>query len=105
MSSNFDWATYWPGVRYWKFHDGTPEEMGVGAVKWIHEQPRGYTAWVYLSNLPEDFDSWMEGNMHGTYELDMKFNSGNPIYLLYIKEDADAAAFKLKFGEHIKEHG
>ena len=81
-------------VHHWTYHDGvTPINPGNRFGEIIH--PRGWSCWVY----PEDdreFEQWMETNC-STAECIHRFNSGDPMYTVYIKEDQEATIFKLKW--------
>lgn len=81
-------------VHHWEFHDGiTPINPGNPFGEMI--PPRGWTCWVY----PEDdreFEEWMAKNCPTT-ECTHRFNSGNPMYTVYIKEDKEATIFRLRW--------
>ena len=59
----------------------------------------GWTCWAYNTSEYLDFDisAWMKTNMVGKYDCDLKFNGGDPIYVVYIKEQRDAEFFALNF--------
>jgi hypothetical protein len=81
-------------VQHWRFEDGTTR-LDFGT-KWpLDPQPRGWYCWVY----PEDnfeFKSWMEKNCP-TADCTHRFNSGNPMFTVYIKEDQEAVLFQLRW--------
>lgn len=55
--------------------------------------------------MPEDrrenqefnLETWMSENMTGEYECIMRFNSGDPMHTIFIKESRDAEFFALNF--------
>lgn len=56
----------------------------------------GYYCWMY----PEDnneFSNWMKTNMIGPWEADWRFNSGSPMFTVYMANDDDAMLFKLRW--------
>lgn len=82
-------------VRHWRFEDGkTCPNPGS---KWESEPPpRGWYCWVY----PKDdsaFKDWME-RICPTADVTHRFNSGDPMWTVYIKEDTEATIFQLMYG-------
>jgi len=75
-------------VDHWRYMDRISDDE--------YFQP-GWRCWVYDRLCKIDIEGWMEVNMQGEYDCELKFNSGNPIYLIYIKEEKDAAYFALNF--------
>ena len=81
-------------VHHWRFEDGgtcpNPGSM------WESEPPpRGWYCWVYADDNQEFID-WMEKNCP-TADCTHRFNSGNPMTTVYIKEDKEATIFQLKW--------
>jgi hypothetical protein len=92
-------------VEHWKYHDGWYDIPNVlqdstlypaGQVREFREELKGWHCWVYPTNDSE-FVAWMENNMKGAYECDFKYNSGDPMHLVIIKEDEDATLFKIRW--------
>ena len=85
-----------PGVsiQHWRFEDGkTCPNLGS---QWESEpSPRGWYCWVYTDDYGEFID-WMEKNCPTT-DCTHRFNSGNPMTTVYIKEDHEAVLFQLKW--------
>lgn len=54
----------------------------------------GWHCHVYTDN-DREFQRWMHKNMKGKYECSLKYNSGNPMFLIIIKDGQDATLFKL----------
>lgn len=81
-------------VNHWEFHDGvTPINPGNPFGEIV--PARGWTCWVY----PEDdreFEEWMEKNCP-TSDCAHRFNSGNPMYTVFIREDKEATLFQLRW--------
>jgi hypothetical protein len=81
-------------VHHWRFEDGvTPVSP---PCQWPVDPPlRGWYCWVY----PEDYDafeSWMTKNC-STADCTRRFNSGDPMITVYIKDDKEATLFQLKW--------
>lgn len=81
-------------VHHWRFEDGkTPPNPGS---KWeMKPPPRGWYCWVY----PEDdreFETWMVKNCP-TADWTHRFNSGDPMYTVNIKNDKEAMIFQLRW--------
>jgi hypothetical protein len=57
--------------------------------------PRGWYLWV-CTNDNEAFERWMEENCP-TADVDLKFNGGNPRYLIFIENEAEAVSFVLRW--------
>lgn len=68
-------------IHYWKFYD--EEEV--------------WSCWAYYRDKESiaEYFSWLEENMKGVYSTSPKFNSGNPMVITTIRDEADAALFKL----------
>jgi len=62
--------------------------------RYYDEDLKGWHCWAY-PDKDTDLQKWMEENMVGSFSCDFKFNSGDPMYLVFIKEDQDATLFKL----------
>ncbi len=82
-------------VQYWQFHDGVTA-INPGNQFGEIVPPRGWTCWVYPEDNQE-FEEWMT-RMCPTSEWTHRFNSGDPMYTVYIKEDKEATIFQLKYG-------
>jgi hypothetical protein len=83
-------------VNHWRFENGqagyTPTARSI-----IDEYvtPRGWYCWVYPADDAE-FETWMQQNCPGA-ECTHRFNSGDPMYTVYIPDDAEAMLFKLRW--------
>ena len=80
-------------VHHWEFHNGV-DPINPGS-KWPMVPPRSWTCWVY----PEDdreFEAWMATHCP-TADCTHRFNSGDPMYTVMIKDDAECMLFKLKW--------
>ncbi len=87
-------------VQHWNYHDGW-RDMYYAKDGRLENTERefdkdlvGWHCWVYPSN-DKEFVQWMETNMKGEYECDHRFNSGDPMYTVCIREDEDTTIFKL----------
>lgn len=88
-------------VNYWKYNDGwtmIPHVLQAhyGKDREYNDFIKGWHCWVYPENDLE-FVKWMKDNMKGHYDATWRFNSGDPMYTVYIREDEDASLFKLKW--------
>lgn len=81
-------------VHHWRFEDGkTCPNPGS---KWeMDPPPRGWYCWVYPRD-DNEFVEWMERSCP-TAEITHRFNSGDPMYTTYIKDDKEAVLFQLKY--------
>ena len=81
-------------VHHWRFETGDREDS-VGDL-WKHDpMPRGWYCWVYPKD-GVDFDDWMKKNCP-TADVTFRFNSGDPMYTVYIKDDEEATLFGLRW--------
>jgi hypothetical protein len=84
-------------VQYWSYRDGWRDSYNTGvAEKTFDEDIKGWGCWVYTDDVAQ-FEDWLADNMQGSYECDYRFNSGNPMHTVLIRNDEDATAFKLKW--------
>jgi hypothetical protein len=81
-------------VNHWRFDDGT-KPINPGNRFGELFLPRGWYCWVYPEN-DQEFAEWM-GRMCPTADITHRFNSGDPMWTTYIKDDAEATAFQLKW--------
>jgi hypothetical protein len=81
-------------VHHWRFETGDREDS-VGHL-WKHDpMPRGWYCWVYPKDNC-DFDDWMTKNCPSA-DVTFRFNSGDPMYTVYIKDDNEATLFGLRW--------
>lgn len=87
-------------VYYWEYHNGVDLPPNAALLKSLdidcEPNPKGYTCHVFTDE-PESFENWMKRNIIGSYDCTWRFNSGNPMYTVFIKDDEDAMLFKLKW--------
>ena len=81
-------------IHHWRFEDGkTPPNPGS---QWeMPPTPRGWYCWVYPSD-DREFEQWMANNCP-TADCTHRFNSGDPMYTVYINDDKEAMLFELKW--------
>jgi hypothetical protein len=82
-------------VHHWRFEDGKTSPNAGHPIKELilDPSPRGWYCWVY----PEDdraFEEWMT-RICPTADMCHRFNSGNPMWTVYIKDDVEATVFQL----------
>jgi hypothetical protein len=81
-------------VHHWRFEDGKTVP-NTNPMFPMEPLPRGWYCWVY----PEDdreFESWMKRTCP-TADVTHRFNSGDPMYTVYIKDDTEATLFNLRW--------
>jgi len=88
-------------INHWRYDDGWHNTPAVFRIndpsvpeKEFREELVGWHCWVYPTD-DQDFEEWMKQNMKGEYDCTFRFNSGNPMYTVMIKDDQDATLFKL----------
>lgn len=79
-------------IHYWRFEDGnTCPNPGS---RWEMEpSPRGWYCWAYPSD-DRAFERWMKGTCPKA-DIAHRFNSGDPMYTVYIDDDREATLFQL----------
>lgn len=89
-------------VHHWRFADGVPVKIEVlsRVDRIMHPtgfrtEPRGWSGWAYV-NDDREFEQWMKVNCP-TADCTHRFNSGNPMYTIFISNDAEATVFTLKW--------
>jgi len=60
----------------------------------FNEDMVGWFCTVYAED-DDHFEAWMLEHMKGEYDITRRFNSGNPMSTVWIKEDEDAMFFRL----------
>lgn len=87
-------------VLYWRFEDG--EAKPNPSSQWgMNPLPRGWYCWVYPESNCE-FETWMEENCP-TADCVRRFNSGDPMITVYIKDDKEAELFESKWKSNFLE--
>ena len=85
-------------VHHWRYESGIPEWIGKSNIYpsgYRDSVPAGWYGWAY----PDDdrtFEKWMKVNCP-TADCTHRFNSGDPMYTFYIKNDEEATSFKLQW--------
>lgn len=85
-------------IHHWRFESGEPEYVGESKIYpdgYRQGAPRGWYCWAYPSD-DREFEQWMAKNCPTT-ECTHRFNSGNPMYTVFIKDEKEAMLFQLKF--------
>lgn len=81
-------------IHNWRFEDGETVP-NPGSPYALDPPPRGWYCCMYPNNDAE-FRSWME-QCCPTADIIHRFNSGDPMWTVYIKDDREAMLFKLKW--------
>jgi hypothetical protein len=79
-------------VNHWRYEDGTTIP-NPGSRFQLDPIPRGWYCWAYTDNNKE-FEEWMK-RMCPTTACIPRFNSGDPMYTIYMTDDSEATIFKL----------
>lgn len=85
-------------IHHWRFEDGIPRSIAgehYGRQLTLDTLPRGWYCWVFPSDHRE-FKKWMDLNCP-TADCVNRFNNGNPMWTVYIKEDKEASLFQLRW--------
>lgn len=84
-------------IHHWRFEDGetSPNAGHPNPELVMDPPPRGWYCWMYPSN-DEEFSSWMT-QCCPTAEITHRFNSGDPMWTIYISDENEAVLFKLKW--------
>lgn len=77
-------------VDYWRFCDGEIPDNPI-----MEPLPRGWSCWVYPRD-DHEFTTWMSIHCPGA-DVTHRFNSGQPMYTVYISDDTEAMIFKLRW--------
>jgi hypothetical protein len=81
-------------VHHWRLEDGKTRPNPDS--KWpMDPPPRGWYCWVYAKDNDE-FLSWMAKNCPSS-DCIPRFNGGDPMITVYIREDREATLFRLKW--------
>ena len=89
-------------VLHWRYDNGWREipyslrnnSSAITCEQYYDEEYHGWHCHVHTSN-EDEFEIWMAENMNGVYDCTFRFNSGHPMYTVFIKDDQDATLFKL----------
>jgi hypothetical protein len=99
-------------IRHWRYNDGRdcvfdPKTFQMVKTDSIDEDVKGWHCWVWLrtSTLEDRFFNWLELHIRKGYDTCNRFNSGDPMTELYIKDDAEAEKFKEYWEEYFEQVG
>ena len=77
-------------IQYWRnIADDPIDHRGDNTI--------GYFCWAYAARSEFDLEKWMEDHFQGKFECTLRFNSGDPMYSVWIEQDIDATLFCLTF--------
>jgi hypothetical protein len=85
-------------VQHWRYEDGKPEWVGktkIYPTGYRDPVPAGWYCWAYPNN-DREFEKWMKTNCP-TSDFQHRFNGGDPMYTVQIKNDQEAVIFKLQW--------
>ena len=81
-------------VHHWRYEDGL-SSPNLGSKFPLDPVPRGWYCWAYPSD-DREFEQWMATNCPKS-ECQHRFNSGDPMYTVQIRDDQEAVSFKLQW--------
>ena len=90
-------------IRHWHYNDGyriIPEVIRKAGAeeKEFEEDLVGWHCWAYPEAETEyEFRVWLRDNIKGRYDCDWRFNGGDAMYTIRIRNDDDATLFKLRW--------
>jgi hypothetical protein len=85
-------------VHHWRFETGEPQKVGLSVVYtdgMMESSPRGWYCWVYAED-DVAFADWMAENCPSSACIH-RFNSGNPMWTVYITDEREATLFTLRW--------
>jgi hypothetical protein len=85
-------------VHHWRFETGEPDFVGTSVIYptgYREGAPRGWYCWVYPADNDE-FESWMATHCP-TADYTRRFNSGDPMTTVHIKDNNEAMLFALRW--------
>ena len=85
-------------VNNWRFESGEPEFVGKSVIYpdgYRSGAPRGWYCCVYPQN-DKEFEQWMK-EYCPTADCTHRFNSGDPMYTVYITSEEESTLFTLKW--------
>lgn len=85
-------------ISYWKYESGEPEAMPdylkhMYPTGFREGSPKGWHCWAYPSD-DRAFEEFMD-RVCPTADITHRFNSGNPMYTVYITDEKEATLFQL----------
>lgn len=85
-------------VNYWEYSDGEVEyvgKCGTYPTGWRKKRDKGFYCWAVPTNNAE-FVNWTKENCPNSY-IAKKFNSGNPMFVVFLPDEKDAMMFYLRW--------
>lgn len=79
-------------IHHWRYEDGSDGRLGIDP---------GWYCWVYMpretimsdrTDCRNQFEAWVEEFLPSA-DIAWRFNSGDPMFTLYIADDAEATLF------------
>ena len=91
-------------VFHWRYMDGWEDVPAIftnkpgytGPLREFREELTGWHCWVYPSD-DREFEEWMNKNMKGDFDCTHRFNGGDDMWTVTIREDQDATLFRLRW--------
>jgi hypothetical protein len=87
-------STLKTSIHHWRFEDGKTCP-NPGSMYPLEPAPRGWYCWVYPSD-DNEFVQWMLKKCPTT-DFTHRFNSGDPMYTVYIRDKKEATVFHLRW--------
>ena len=88
-------------IEHWKFYDGWHYTIAVLRTKPDNKYEYnpdlfGWHCWAYPSNNTE-FETWCESNLSESADVCLRFNGGDMMYTVVLKDKNDADKFATQF--------
>ncbi len=80
-------------VHHWRFENGHEYVPTVPSIIDEYVMPHGWYCWAYTDNN-EEFTDWMQLHCPSA-ECTHRFNSGDPMFTVYISSKEEAMKFRL----------
>lgn len=89
-------------IRNWRYDTGEPYYMS-NIDKWTEPRIPAWRGAVYTKDMSneqrEEFDKWIKDHETSTEECTWRFNNGDPFFQIEIRNEEDALAFFMTWGE------
>lgn len=84
----------------WRFKSGVDDE---DSKAWANDDtPPGWYCSAYQRDAPKGFEEWMFANLKGSFACTLRFNGGNPMWVIFIEDERDAMLFKLRWNDYME---
>jgi hypothetical protein len=83
-------------IQHWSYESGAVPDYTFEPFILPSVVPRGYYCWVFCESIDvPEFTNWIKNNIKGNHSAEYRFNSGDPMFTVFIQDADDATRFKL----------